>query len=132
MKVKVVTIILAALMLMLVMTACGSSGASEQPADVIVETEASAEEPSDQAAEQPAPTEEQPPAEESSDIGAEKVKQIVLAKVQGAVESSIYELERDYDDGRLEYEGSLYHDGYEYEFEIDGATGNILKWEIDD
>lgn len=109
MKIKFITIVLMAVMLVLSMTACGSSGASEKPADVIVETEG-----------------------DPSDIGAEKVKQIVLAKVPGAVESSIYEFEKDYDDGRLEYEGSLYHDGYEYEFEIDGATGNILKWEIDD
>ena len=133
MKVKVIAIILVIIMAMLVITACGSSGASEQPADVTVETEDSAKEPSDQAAEQLATTEEKPePAEGSSDIGAEKVKEIVLAKVPGAVESSIYEFEIDYDDGRLEYEGSLYHNGYEYEFEVDGATGNILKWEIDD
>ena len=107
MKAKMITIILMVIMSMLMMTACGSSGALEKQADVVTETE-------------------------TSDVGAEKVKQIVLAEVPGAVESSIYEFERDYDDGRLEYEGSLYHDGYEYEFEVDGATGNILKWEIDD
>lgn len=68
----------------------------------------------------------------SPDIGYEGVKAIVLSKVSGASESDIYELEREYDDGRLEYEGSLYYNGYEYEFEIDGTTGNILQWEIDD
>lgn len=68
----------------------------------------------------------------SSDIGYERVKAIVLSKVAGASESDIYELEREYDDGRLEYEGNLYYNGYEYEFEIDGTTGNILQWEIDD
>ena len=68
----------------------------------------------------------------SPDIGYERVKAIVLSKVAGASESDIYELECEYDDGRLEYEGSLYYNGYEYEFEIDGTTGNILQWEIDD
>ena len=68
----------------------------------------------------------------SSDIGYERVKAIVLSKVAGASESDIYELECEYDDGRLEYDGSLYCNGYEYEFEIDGTTGNILQWEIDD
>lgn len=68
----------------------------------------------------------------SPDIGYERVKAIVLSKVAGASESDIYELDREYDDGRLEYEGSLYYNGYEYEFEIDGTTGNILQWEIDD
>jgi hypothetical protein len=43
-----------------------------------------------------------------------------------------YELERDYDDGVLQYEGSVYYGGYEYEFEINGVTGDILQWEIDD
>ena len=68
----------------------------------------------------------------SPDIGYERVKAIVLSKVAGASESDIYELEREYDDGRPEYEGSLYYNGYEYEFEIDGTTGNILQWEMDD
>ena len=131
MKTKFITIILLVITSMLMMTSCGSS-VSDKPADVIVETE--------QTIEETAPIEESPqpeagqtvPSNDPSDIGAEKVKQIVLAKVPGAVEASIYEFERDYDDGRLEYEGSIYHDGYEYEFEVDGATGNILKWEIDD
>jgi uncharacterized membrane protein YkoI len=32
----------------------------------------------------------------------------------------------------LQYEGSFYYGGYEYEFEINGVTGDILQWEIDD
>ena len=57
---------------------------------------------------------------------------MVLERVPGATKSDISELEREYEDGRIEYEGELNYNGYEYEFEIDGATGNILKWEIDD
>ena len=59
-------------------------------------------------------------------------KRQILDRVPGATKNDISELECEYDDGRIEYEGELYYNGYEYEFEIDGATGNILKWEIDD
>lgn len=68
----------------------------------------------------------------SGDIGYDKAKSIVLAKVPGSTEADLVELEKEHDDGRIEYEGSIYFNGYEYEFEIDGATGNILQWEIDD
>ena len=33
------------------------------------------------------------------------------------------------DDGRWQYEGELITDSAEYDFEIDAATGAILKWE---
>ena len=66
------------------------------------------------------------------DIGMDAVISIVLERVPGAAKKDISELECEYDDGRIEYEGELDYNGYEYDFEIDGATGNILKWEIDD
>lgn len=68
----------------------------------------------------------------TADIGMDAVIAIVLERIPGASRSNIDEIEREYDDGRIEYEGELHYNGYEYEFEIDGATGNILKWEIDD
>ncbi len=68
----------------------------------------------------------------AGDIGRNAVISMVLERVPGATKSDISELEREYEDGRIEYEGELNYNGYEYEFEIDGATGNILKWEIDD
>lgn len=68
----------------------------------------------------------------TGDIGMDAVISIVLDRVPGATKNDIDELECEYDDGRIEYEGELYYNGYEYEFEIDGATGNILQWEIDD
>lgn len=66
------------------------------------------------------------------DIGRERVIRIVLAKVPGTERKNIVELERDFDEGICVYEGELHYKGLEYEFEIDGRTGNILKWEIDD
>ena len=68
----------------------------------------------------------------TGDIGMDAVISIVLDRVPGATKNDINELECEYNDGRIEYEGELYYNGYEYEFEVDGATGNILKWEIND
>ena len=33
------------------------------------------------------------------------------------------------DDGRIVYEGQVRYNGYEYEFEIDAATGRFTDWE---
>ena len=67
-----------------------------------------------------------------TDIGMDQAMAIAVARIQGATADNVMEIERDVDDGRIEYEGSIWYGGYEYEFEIDGSTGNILKWEIDD
>ena len=67
----------------------------------------------------------------TGDIGEDAILKIILDRVPGATEDNIVELERDYDDGYMQYEGSLVCDGVEYEFEIDAETGNILDWEID-
>ena len=40
-------------------------------------------------------------------------------------------IEREHEDGRLIYEGKFYCGIMEYEFEIDGATGQILDWEVE-
>lgn len=69
---------------------------------------------------------------QTADIGYKGAVAIVLAKVPGAEESNVTEIERDYEGGICVYEGELVYGGYEYEFEIDGASGNIIKWEIDD
>ena len=55
-----------------------------------------------------------------------------IHSLPGATEADLKEIEREIDGGRIEYEGSIWYGGYEYEFEIDGSTGNILQWEIDD
>lgn len=68
---------------------------------------------------------------EAEDIGEAKVKAIVLNKVPGATEGDITSFEREIEHGRVEYEGELYYDGIEYEFEISGADGSILDWEVD-
>ncbi|MEE3362791.1 MAG: PepSY domain-containing protein [Anaerovoracaceae bacterium] len=64
-------------------------------------------------------------------ISRNEAVQIVLGRVDGAKESDIRELDTDHDDGQLVYEGELRYGGYEYEFEIDGETGEIIQWKID-
>lgn len=64
-------------------------------------------------------------------ITADEAKNIALAQVSGATLDDIYEFETDYDDGRLEYEGTIYYSGMEYEFTIDGYSGAIRSWEAE-
>lgn len=68
----------------------------------------------------------------STDIGAEKAKSIALSHA-GVSESQVYdyELDRDWDDGILEYEIEFKAGGMEYEYKIHGGTGQILKYESD-
>lgn len=63
----------------------------------------------------------------TKDIGEARAKEIALNKVSGANNNHI-KIEKDYDDGRLIYEGEIIFDGIEYEFEIDGQSGNIIEW----
>ena len=53
------------------------------------------------------------------------------ARSPGATVSDIWEFEIDYDDGRLEYEGTIVYNHMEYEFTIDGYSGAIREWEAD-
>jgi len=59
-------------------------------------------------------------------ISEEKAKEIVRAKIPGAEFVEFY-LERD--DGIYQYEGTAHLDGYEYDFEINAASGIIIGWE---
>ena len=64
-------------------------------------------------------------------LAEESAKQLALAQVPGAAMSDITEFETDRDDGRIVYEGTIRHDGMEYEFEIDGYSGAFRKWECE-
>ena len=65
---------------------------------------------------------------DSVKLSKEEAKKLVLKKVPKVSESDI-RIHLDYDDGIAVYEGSLVHDGIEYDFEIDANTGSILEWE---
>jgi uncharacterized membrane protein YkoI len=58
----------------------------------------------------------------------EDAKAAALEKVPGADESHI-RIEQDYDHGRTIYEGSIYFNGFEYEFEYDASNGQFIQWE---
>lgn len=63
-------------------------------------------------------------------ISIEEATALVLERVDGASAEDV-RIREDRDDGRIIYEGSLWTDRYEYEFEIDAATGRFLDWERD-
>jgi uncharacterized membrane protein YkoI len=44
----------------------------------------------------------------------------------------IREFRIDRGNGMLEYEGKIFYNGKEYEFEIEGLSGTVLEWEIED
>lgn len=60
-------------------------------------------------------------------ISEDDASAIALAEVNGATADEL-RIYRDTDDGRNIYEGSIYHDGIEYDFEIDAQTGAIIDW----
>ena len=67
-----------------------------------------------------------------TDIGEAKAKSIALSHA-GLTESQVtfVMVERDWDDGRWEYEVEFYKGTTEYDYEIDGATGTILSVDYD-
>lgn len=61
-------------------------------------------------------------------ITEETARKVVLERVPQASADQI-RMELDEDDGRMEYEGKLIHDGIEYEFKIDAYSGSLIEWE---
>ena len=66
----------------------------------------------------------------STAITLEEATQLVLDRVPGAAGENV-RIEADWDDGRQIYEGELYFERAEYEFEIDASTGNFIEWSVD-
>ncbi|MBE6113690.1 MAG: hypothetical protein E7191_01250 [Erysipelotrichaceae bacterium] len=64
-------------------------------------------------------------------ITEEQAKQKAIERVPGATVEHIREFEIDREDGRLEYEGTIYYDKMEYEFEIDAKTGEFRSWDVE-
>lgn len=65
-------------------------------------------------------------------IGVERAKTIAFEHAK-ADASKVYKLniDMDRDDGRVIYEVDFKHDGWEYEYEIDAKTGEIIHWDKD-
>lgn len=64
----------------------------------------------------------------AGEIGEDQAREIALGRAEGT-NPNVYELYQDWDDGRAVYEGEMVDDTYRYDFEIDAATGDVLKWE---
>lgn len=64
-------------------------------------------------------------------ISADEAKKIALDQVPGATTDHIREFESGYDNGKPQYEGKIYYEQKEYEFEIDGYSGTILEWDVE-
>lgn len=67
----------------------------------------------------------------SAEISLERAKEIALAQVSGASAGDITNVHSEYDDGVLEYDIEIRYNGYEYDFEIDGMSGNIVSKDVD-
>ncbi len=59
----------------------------------------------------------------------EDAQALALEQVPDATEEDLY-IESESDDGRTIYEGNIYYDRTEYEFEIDAESGTILSWQV--
>lgn len=59
-------------------------------------------------------------------ISEDEAKAIVRAKIPGA---EFVEFYLEYDDGIAQYEGTAHLDGFEYEFEINAASGILIGWD---
>ncbi len=70
------------------------------------------------------------PAGASSILSKDEALSLVLERIPGA-EARNVRLHQSRDDGRIVYEGEARFSGYEYEFEIDAATGRFTDWERD-
>lgn len=64
-------------------------------------------------------------------IGIDAAKEAALAQVPGASEKDVIHAECDYEHNRPEYEIEIHYNGLEYEFEIDGNTGEIISHDIE-
>lgn len=71
-------------------------------------------------------------ASKGTDIGMEKAKKIAVAHAGLTLSQVTFtDAEKDWDDGRLEYELEFYCNGVEYEYTINAADGTILDVDVD-
>lgn len=68
----------------------------------------------------------------TDDIGRDKAKEIALQQAGVAEEDVTWvKVERDYDDGRLEYKVEFRLGNKEYEYEVDAKTGQVFERDVD-
>lgn len=68
----------------------------------------------------------------NGDIGADAAKEAALKKAGVSASDAVWlKCQREYDDGRLEYEIELYSGSTEYDMTVDAATGEVIKFETE-
>jgi len=60
-----------------------------------------------------------------------EAKEIALEQVPGATFEDIKKWGMDNHLGNLQYEGEIYYQNQEYDFEIDATDGRILGWSVE-
>ena len=67
---------------------------------------------------------------QSGGISVQEAKEIA-ARRAGVSVNQVVRIKLDYENGIRVYEGKIYNNGYEYEFDIDVRTGQIIKWKVE-
>ena len=71
-------------------------------------------------------------AQQSTAVTKDQAKEIAASKAGLSVSDlSFFWMEKEWDDGRLCYEGEFVHKTTEYEFEIDVNTGTVTEWDTE-
>ena len=99
--------------------------------NIQTENQQAAQNPQTAATQQPAENQQttEAPASQTPTpaVSEADAKKAALDRVPGAAEQDL-RMELEYDDGRYVYEGDIYYQQKEYEFEIDANNGSFLKW----
>ena len=77
------------------------------------------------------PAQTAPPASGTIGVEAAKAAALAHAGIDGAA-AAFLQSELDWEDGRAVYEIDFRADGREYEYEIDGASGTVLSWSVEE
>lgn len=67
---------------------------------------------------------------EANTIGTDAASSIALGKAQ-AGDARITEIQLDREDGRTVYEGEMRDSSFEYDFEIDAYSGDVMQWDVE-
>lgn len=62
-------------------------------------------------------------------VSIEEAAAMVMERIGDGIGRDDIRIRQDRDDGRIVYEGDAWYGKYEYEFEIDAATGRFRDWE---
>ena len=108
------------------MVGCGS----QTPAANQEASEPNAQTQSSSAQSETVPESAAPQTVQSTSENAEVAAKAAALKDAGIDEKDVLaiSIHKEYDDGRMLYEGGIIYGNTDYDFEIDAQTGDILEW----